>query len=60
MSSKLADLLAIIGFCCVVAGVYLWFGLAPALIVFGAAAVFVAAKLPEGKSNEPDQTDNLE
>ncbi len=45
MYSRLDDLIALVGLCCVLAGVFLWLGLAAALILTGAVLIFVGARL---------------
>ena len=57
MSSKLGadDILAGIGFVSILAGVYLWFGIPPALIIFGAVMIYIGWKIEPGKQNEPDK-----
>ncbi len=57
MSSKIDDLIALIGFACILAGVYLLLGLPATLILFGGVLVFVGVRLPSGRkesSHEPD------
>jgi len=52
------DLLAFIGLCCFLFGVYLWLGLAAVLMVGGAALIFIGARaeLPRrGGENEHNQ-----
>lgn len=49
MSSKLDDLLALIGFASILAGVYLLLGLPATLILLGGVLVFVGVRLPSGR-----------
>lgn len=49
MFSRLDDILALIGAALFLAGVYLWFGLPPALMLAGAILVFVAVRLDTAK-----------
>jgi hypothetical protein len=50
MYSKLAkaldDILALAGLVSVLSGVYLWFGLPPALILLGVVLIYIGARLP--------------
>lgn len=57
MYSRLDDILALIGAGCILAGVYLLVGLAPSLILFGSALVFVGWRIDVARAvtNEPDQ-----
>ena len=54
MSSRLNDILALIGFGFVVAGFYLWLGLAAAFILTGISFIYAGIRLEFGKQNEPD------
>ena len=54
MSSRLNDILALIGFGFVVAGFYLWLGLAAALILTGISFMYAAVRLEFGKQYESD------
>lgn len=49
MSSRLValldDLLALVGLGCLIAGVYLWLGLAAALIVLGPILIYTGARI---------------
>ena len=49
------DILALIGLTCILAGVYLWFGIPPALILLGTVLVFIGWRLPaKVVHHEPD------
>lgn len=54
MSSRIDDLLAIIGFACILAGVYLLLGLPATLILFGGVLVFVGVRLEIRKDREKE------
>lgn len=59
MYSRIDDLLALIGFACILAGVYLLLGLPATLILFGGVLVFVGVRLEirlacGGPRDEPD------
>ena len=42
----LDDILALLGALSVLAGVYLWFGLPPMLILLGIVLIYIGARLP--------------
>lgn len=55
LSSHADDLLAAAGLLSLLSGVYLWFGLPPALIILGLALIYTGARLPiKVVSHEPD------
>lgn len=63
MSSKLDDLLALVGFISLLAGIYLWLGLPATLIVFGSTLIYIGVRVdfaPKVVQNEPDQTTNTQ
>ena len=55
MCSKMDDIIAFIGFICLIAGIYLWLGIPAALIVTGIILIYVGARItPKDGQHEPD------
>ena len=52
------DVIALLGLIVLLAGVYLWFGLPPSLILLGIVLIFIGVRYQPRKHNEPDQTTN--
>ena len=46
------DVLALAGLICFLLGVYLWFGLPPALILLGAVLIYISVRLPTKETLE--------
>lgn len=52
------DIIALLGLISFLAGVYLWFGLPPSLILFGIILIYIGARMQPRSRHEPDQTIN--
>jgi hypothetical protein len=54
------DFIALVGLISLLAGVYLWLGLAIALILFGVVLIYIGARYQpaKGQNYERDQTTN--
>ena len=52
------DVIALLGLISLLAGVYLWIGLPPSLILLGVILIYIGARMQPRKQNEPDQTTN--
>ena len=52
------DVIALLGLISLLAGVYLWLGLPPSLILLGITLIYIGARMQPRKHNEPDQTNN--